>query len=94
MALYTCEVGLLQKDGSIKTVCSSEILPGDIIEVPQGKVLPCDLIFLTGSAIINEAMLTGESIPLMKNGIPIASDEKYNEKESAKFTLYGGTTVI
>ena len=63
MALYTCEIGLMQADKTIQIIDSAELLPGDIVEVPQGKALPCDMILLTGSAIINEAMLTGESIP-------------------------------
>ena len=69
-------------------------MPGDIVEVPQGKSLSCDMILLTGNTIINEAMLTGESIPVMKTSIPLASEEVYNEKESTRFTLYGGTKVI
>ena len=82
MALYSCEIGLLQRDKSLKIIDSSELLPGDVVEVQQGKALPCDLILLTGSAIINEAMLTGESIPVMKAGLPFASDEVFREKDS------------
>ena len=70
------------------------MLPGDIVEVPKGIVLPCDMILLSGTAIINEAMLTGESIPVMKTGIPHASDDIFNDKDSARFILFGGTTVI
>lgn len=73
---------------------SSELLPGDIIVVPQDKVLPCDLVILTGSVIVNEAMLTGESVPVMKFSLPVVSDEVYTPATGSKFSLFGGTTVI
>lgn len=40
-------------------------------------MLPCDLLLLTGSAIINEAILTGESIPVMKTSLPKIESEIY-----------------
>ena len=64
-----------------------------MIEVPQGQILPCDLILLTGSAIVNEAMLTGESIPVMKSSLPV-TQEIFTDKGSEKHTLFGGTNVI
>lgn len=36
MAAYSCKIDLLQKDRNLKTVESSELLPGDVIELPQG----------------------------------------------------------
>jgi len=70
MARYSCQVTLRlankRGDPMFKEVDSSELVPGDIITVPESKNLPCDLILLTGSAIVNEAMLTGESIPVIK----------------------------
>jgi hypothetical protein len=36
MALYTCEIGLMQADKTIQILDSAELLPGDIVEVPQG----------------------------------------------------------
>ena len=69
-------------------------MPGDVIIVPENKILPCDLILLTGSAIANEAILTGESIPVLKSSLPVTSHEVYSETESVKYTLYGGTKVI
>ena len=45
--------------------------------MPEGIVLPCDLVLLTGGAIVNEAILTGESIPVMKTSIPIVHTEVY-----------------
>jgi magnesium-transporting ATPase (P-type) len=52
------------------------------------------MILLSGSAIVNEAMLTGESIPVMKNCIPYMSNQFYSDTESSKHTLYGGTQII
>jgi len=73
---------------------SSELIPGDIIEVPENLSLPCDLILLSGSAIVNEAMLTGESIPVMKSNLPKLSQEIYTPTATAKHTLFGGTSII
>ena len=42
---------------------------------------------------MNESMLTGESIPAIKNSIPITS-EVYDRVKDAKYTLYGGTKVV
>lgn len=78
----------------MKEVDSSQLLPGDIILVPESKCLPCDLILLTGSAIVNEAMLTGESIPVMKTALPLSGNSNYSTSAAAKHTLFGGTLVI
>ena len=72
---------------------SAEIVPGDVIEIPENKILPCDLILLTGSCIVNEAMLTGESIPVIKNSLPFNND-LYDYNSDQKYTLFGGTKVI
>lgn len=42
---------------------------------------------------MNEAMLTGESIPAIKNSVPPTS-EIYDRVRDAKYTLYGGTKVV
>jgi P-type E1-E2 ATPase len=33
------------------------------------KVLPCDMLLLNGSCVVNESILTGESVPLIKDSI-------------------------
>jgi cation-transporting ATPase 13A3/4/5 len=95
MARYSIPVNILI-NGQLKTNIDSGLLvPGDVIEVPgRDSIMPCDAIVLTGSVIINEAMLTGESIPVIKSSLPIVSSEAYDSDLHAKNTLYSGTKVI
>ena len=53
---------------------SGDLVPGDVYEVsdPSLTQLPCDSLLLAGDCIINESMLTGESIPVSK--IPVTDD--------------------
>jgi cation-transporting P-type ATPase 13A2 len=55
-------------------VLSADLVPGDVYEVsdPSLTQLPCDSLLLAGDCIINESMLTGESIPVSK--IPVTDD--------------------
>ena len=93
LAKYTCEVEILQADGSFKACNSTHLLPGDVIKVPTGIALPVDMIQISGISIANEALLTGESIPVIKQQLPKSDDETYNDSKS-KHTLYAGTTII
>jgi cation-transporting ATPase 13A3/4/5 len=64
-------------------VSSVDLVPGDLIEVRDNWTLPCDCILLNGSCIVNESMLTGESIPIVKT--PLAyNDTVYNSLEDGK----------
>lgn len=60
--------------------------------------LTCDLLLLSGSVISNEAMLTGESIPQIKDSIGKMEEKLeliYDPKSAHKpCTLYAGTTII
>jgi cation-transporting ATPase 13A3/4/5 len=81
---------------SQQTISSDNLVPGDVIEVPENTLMPCDVVLLYGSAIVNEAMLTGESVPVIKNGIT-KIDKFYDpldQESSKKHTLYSGTKVI
>ena len=71
MALYTCQIQRVEGEQKFVTIDSELLVPGDVVLVPDAKNLPCDMILLTGSVIVNEAMLTGESIPVMKASIPL-----------------------
>ena len=42
---------------------SVTLVPGDILEITNDMSIPCDLVLLSGQAIMNESMLTGEPLP-------------------------------
>ncbi len=61
--------------------------------------VPCDCLLLRGTVVVNEASLTGESIPQMKEGLTsgtIADDETLDLKANNHrvHVLYGGTNIL
>ena len=99
MARYSCPVNILRKEknsnkASFVQRSSTELVPGDIFELQEeGLAMPCDCLLLQGTVIINEAMLTGESTPIIKSQIPQLKDHfKYDEDK--KYFLFAGTRII
>jgi cation-transporting ATPase 13A2 len=95
-AKYVCSVNrLTPTDDSMQTdtISSEELVPGDLIEIPDQFTMPCDCVVLQGTIIVNEAMLTGESIPVTKVLIPNTS-QVYNVDADRNYTLFAGTTVL
>ncbi|RMD41460.1 hypothetical protein DV735_g3675, partial [Chaetothyriales sp. CBS 134920] len=64
---FECDVRVL-RNGFWRQSASTELVPGDVFEVsdPSLTQLPCDSLLLAGDCIVNESMLTGESIPVSK----------------------------
>lgn len=74
---------------------------GDIINLtePPLSIIPADLVLLSGDAIVNESMLTGESVPVSK--IPVKDEDLTRWRETtdvqgdmAKSFLYTGTKAV
>ncbi|KAG7665956.1 uncharacterized protein J8A68_000579 [[Candida] subhashii] len=62
----SCEVRVWRNE-FWKQIDSSDLVPGDVFEVdPSLNVIPCDAILINGDCVINESMLTGESVPVGK----------------------------
>jgi len=63
------------RDDREKEINSEELVPGDIILLSSGSVVPADVrLFRTVELKIEEAMLTGESVPAEKTTSPIKQD--------------------
>ncbi len=56
----------VERDGQLFDVPVDALLPGDIFVVRPGENIPVDGEVIDGSSSVNEAMLTGESLPLGK----------------------------
>ena len=66
MSLNVNKVWLKRDDQEI-LVKSSEIEPGDHVVIRMGNVIPFDGEVVTGEGMINQASLTGESLPVRRN---------------------------
>ncbi len=71
-----------QADGTLESVGSSELRKGDIIVIEEGETIPGDGDVIEGVGYVNEAAITGESAPVLKEpGTDIRS------------SVTGGTTL-
>ncbi|MED6281041.1 hypothetical protein CHARACLAT_017241, partial [Characodon lateralis] len=91
-------VSVCRGNKDIEQAMSTDIVPGDVISIPaNGMVMPCDAVLLQGTCVVNESMLTGESVPVTKTSLPSSGDEaarRYNMEEHKRHTLFCGTHVI
>ncbi|XP_030217625.1 polyamine-transporting ATPase 13A2 isoform X1 [Gadus morhua] len=73
---------------------SEELVPGDCLLIPpEGLLLPCDAALLAGECMVNESMLTGESVPVLKTPLP-TGDSRFSSEGHRRHTLFCGTQLI
>ncbi|KFZ61370.1 putative cation-transporting ATPase 13A2, partial [Podiceps cristatus] len=98
MAKMSVSVRVRRPSGEEMVVSSADLVPGDCISLPaDGMLVPCDAALLTGECMVNESMLTGESVPVMKTPLPAggqAASTVYSPEEHGRHTLFCGTQVI
>ena len=70
MIVHEC---MVIRDGEQKIIHSRELVPGDVVVLNSGDRIPADLrLFYTREIAVDEASLTGESVPVEKNTLPIS----------------------
>jgi H+-transporting ATPase len=58
---------LVRRDGEWVRLSASELVPGDAIRLPLGALVPADATVMSGSVMVDQSTLTGESLPVDAN---------------------------
>ncbi|CAM3102941.1 cadmium-translocating P-type ATPase [Paenibacillus taichungensis] len=78
------ETALRIEDGKMNRVSIDDLQPGDLLLVKPGELVPADGVVYRGSSFINQASITGESLPVDK----IAGDEVFAGTVNGEGALY------
>ena len=89
---------MVLRTGKWITIQTDQLLPGDLCSVTrvmEDNPVPADFILLEGSCIANEAMLSGESTPQLKESITLRQDdEMFGITTDRINVLFGGTKIL
>jgi Cd2+/Zn2+-exporting ATPase len=66
LAALVPKTALLERDGRLEEVPAESLKVGDVIKVRPGERIAADGVILAGESAINEAPVTGESVPVSK----------------------------
>lgn len=85
-----------------RQIVTDHLVPGDIVSLTRlnnDNLIPCDIVLLRGSCIVDESMLTGESVPQMKEPIDTDAEKSGSnildtEGEGKLHILFGGTKIV
>ena len=66
----------VRRDGHVKEVDSKELVPGDVVMLEAGDVVPADMRLIEAASLkIEEAALTGESVPVEKDLSAVVAED-------------------
>ena len=88
------------RDGRRQTVEATELVPGDLVFVQSGDRVPADLRLLSIRELqVDEAILTGESVPAGKQTAPVRPEAPIGDRRNMAFSgalvTYGqGTGIV
>lgn len=82
----------VKRENQIFSIPSSQLVPGDVILLSEGDIVPADIrLFDTNGMVIDESILTGESVPVQKDSnLTLAKDTLPYELDNMALS---GTTI-
>ncbi|MEI7580050.1 MAG: magnesium-translocating P-type ATPase [bacterium] len=81
------------RNGKVQKINSMDLVPGDIVFFNVGDLIPADIrLITTNNLSLNEATLTGESLPIVKNSTAVISDSLI--PQNIKNGVFMGTSTI
>jgi len=87
----------VRRDGQVLSVKSEEIVPGDIVLLEAGAAVPADMRLIKAASLkVEEASLTGESVPTEKDSHPLTLEPGAQEVPlgDRHNMAYIGTNVV
>ncbi|NLZ39532.1 MAG: cation-translocating P-type ATPase [Firmicutes bacterium] len=73
----TTPKALVRRNGEVREISSEKVVPGDIVILDAGRLIPADLRLIESANLqVEESALTGESVPSDKDAAAILDDPK------------------
>ncbi len=86
-------VVVVLRDGAPRQVDAAELVPGDVVKLESGTLVPADLRLLVGWEVtVDESLLTGESTPVTKDAQSVLAPA--TPLVERRNMLHAGTTVL
>lgn len=97
MAKFSCPVRVIRED-RVRSCSSCDLVPGDLLLLEDSlSILPCDGIIINGDALVDESMLTGETVPVSKASINFEAYQAIladAAEEDPRTCIYSGTKLL
>src|SRR5262252_8477693 len=80
----------VRRDGKWETVNATDLVPGDIVNITGGQIVPADVVLIEGEYLsCDQAALTGESLPVSKK----VGDQAYSGSIAKQGSMSGVVTA-
>lgn len=90
LAQATVQVSV-RRDGEERTIAATELVPGDVVVLTTGDVVPADCRIIAAEGLeADESSLTGEAFPVRKTAEPVVAAGVGDRRSM----VYEGTTVV
>ncbi len=90
----------VRRDHAWQALAANQVVPGDIVQLKIGAIVPADLAIIAGNVTVDQSALTGESLPatasagdLLYSGSIVKSGEVQAVVLNTGTTTYFGQTV-